>query len=81
MQELDQHSITDVALEQMSSTTDFRLKEIMAVVVRHLHEIAREVDRVGIRRAPRLGSMNPDGRVRQGGCRSESVQGENDVNI
>ena len=44
MQELDQHSITDVALEQMSSTTDFRLKEIMAVVVRHLHEIAREVD-------------------------------------
>jgi catechol 1,2-dioxygenase/hydroxyquinol 1,2-dioxygenase len=44
MQELDQHSITDVTLDQMSSTKDQRLKEIMEVVVRHLHEIAREVD-------------------------------------
>ena len=44
MQELDQHSITDVALDQMSNTQDRRLKEIMDVVVRHLHEIAREVD-------------------------------------
>ena len=44
MKELDQHSITDVALDQMSSTKDLRLKQIMEVVVRHLHEIAREVD-------------------------------------
>ena len=44
MKELDQHSITDAVLEQMSSTKDRRLKEVMAVVVRHLHEIAREVD-------------------------------------
>lgn len=44
MQELDQHSITDAVVEQMSSTSDRRLKEIMEVVVRHLHEIAREVD-------------------------------------
>jgi hydroxyquinol 1,2-dioxygenase len=44
MQELDQHSITDAVLEQMSSTKDQRLKQVMDVVVRHLHEIAREVD-------------------------------------
>jgi hydroxyquinol 1,2-dioxygenase len=44
MQELDQHSITDAVLEQMSSTKDRRLKEVMEVVVRHVHEIAREVD-------------------------------------
>ena len=44
MQELDQHSITDVTVEQMSTTPDRRLKEILEVVVRHLHEIAREVD-------------------------------------
>jgi hydroxyquinol 1,2-dioxygenase len=44
MQELDQHSITDAVLEQMSSTRDRRLKEVMDVVVRHVHEIAREVD-------------------------------------
>jgi hydroxyquinol 1,2-dioxygenase len=44
MQELDQHSITDAVLEQMSSTKDRRLKEVMDVVVRHIHEIAREVD-------------------------------------
>jgi hydroxyquinol 1,2-dioxygenase len=44
MKELDQHSLTDAVLEQMSSTRDQRLKEVMEVVVRHVHEIAREVD-------------------------------------
>src|ERR1041385_4944605 len=44
MQELDQHSITEMTLEQMSTTPDPRLKEILKVVVRHLHEIAREGD-------------------------------------
>jgi catechol 1,2-dioxygenase/hydroxyquinol 1,2-dioxygenase len=44
MQEVDQHSITEAVLEQMSSTPNPRLKEVMAAVVRHLHEICREVD-------------------------------------
>jgi protocatechuate 3,4-dioxygenase beta subunit len=44
MQELDQYSITDAVLEQMSSTKDPRLKHVMEVVIRHLHEIIREAD-------------------------------------
>jgi protocatechuate 3,4-dioxygenase beta subunit len=44
MRELDQHSITDAVVEQMASTKNERLKQIMEVVVRHVHEIAREVD-------------------------------------
>jgi protocatechuate 3,4-dioxygenase beta subunit len=44
MQELDQYTITDVALAQMSSTKDKRLHELMDAAVRHLHEFAREVD-------------------------------------
>src|SRR5215475_1699318 len=37
-------TITDAVIEQMSSTTDPRLKEIMACAVRHLHAFAREVN-------------------------------------
>lgn len=44
MQAIDENTITDAALEQMSSTPDPRLKEIMASLVRHLHSFAREVD-------------------------------------
>jgi hydroxyquinol 1,2-dioxygenase len=44
MQELDQYTITDVALAQMSSTKDKRLHEILDAAVRHLHDFAREVD-------------------------------------
>src|SRR5687767_1962467 len=44
MQELDQYSITDAVLEQMSSTPNPRLKQVMESVVRHIHEICREVD-------------------------------------
>jgi len=42
MQELDQFSVTDAVIEQMSSTPDPRLKQIMESVVRHTHEIIRE---------------------------------------
>jgi protocatechuate 3,4-dioxygenase beta subunit len=41
---IDQNTITDAALEQMSATPDPRLKQIMAALVRHLHAFAREVD-------------------------------------
>jgi hydroxyquinol 1,2-dioxygenase len=41
---IDEKTITDAALDQMASTGDPRLKEIMAVLVRHLHAFAREVD-------------------------------------
>jgi len=41
---IDEKTITDAALDQMSATPDPRLKEIMAALVRHLHAFAREVD-------------------------------------
>lgn len=44
MRAIDQNTITDVALEQMSSTPDPRFREIMSGLVRHLHAFAREVD-------------------------------------
>jgi hydroxyquinol 1,2-dioxygenase len=44
MRMIDETTITDAALEQMSSTPNPRLKEIMAAAVRHLHAFAREVE-------------------------------------
>jgi hydroxyquinol 1,2-dioxygenase len=41
---IDENTITDAALEQMSATPDARLKEIMSALVRHLHAFAREAD-------------------------------------
>jgi hydroxyquinol 1,2-dioxygenase len=41
---IDENTITDAALAQMSATPDERLKEIMSALVRHLHDFAREVD-------------------------------------
>jgi hydroxyquinol 1,2-dioxygenase len=41
---IDEKTITDAALEQMSGTPNERLKEIMAALVKHLHAFAREVD-------------------------------------
>jgi protocatechuate 3,4-dioxygenase beta subunit len=40
----DENTITEAALDQMSTTKDPRLKEIMDSLVRHLHAFAREVD-------------------------------------
>src|SRR3974390_177641 len=44
MQAINEITITDAAVDQMSGTPDPRLKEIMASLVRHLHDFAREVD-------------------------------------
>ena len=44
MTAVDQNTITEVALEQMSGTPDPRFKQIMEALVRHLHSFAREVD-------------------------------------
>ena len=44
MQELDQYSVTEAVLEQMSSTPNPRLKAVMEIVIRHVHEILREAD-------------------------------------
>jgi len=41
---IDEQTITDAALEQMSETRDPRLKQIMACLVKHLHAFAREAD-------------------------------------
>jgi protocatechuate 3,4-dioxygenase beta subunit len=43
MQELTPETITDAVLDQMATTADPRLKEIMACAVKHLHAFAREV--------------------------------------
>jgi hydroxyquinol 1,2-dioxygenase len=44
MRTIDENTITDAALEQMASTPDPRLRQIMASLVRHLHDFTREVD-------------------------------------
>src|SRR5450631_2442549 len=41
---IDENTITDATLEQMATTKDARLKEIMDALVRHLHAFAREID-------------------------------------
>ena len=44
MQDLDVNDVTDAVIEQMSTTPDPRLKEIMEAAVRHLHAFARDVN-------------------------------------
>jgi len=44
MREYTPETITDAVLDQMSTTADPRLAEIMASAVRHLHAFAREVN-------------------------------------
>ena len=44
MKAIDHNTITEVALEQMATTPDPRMKQIMASLVRHLHDFTREVD-------------------------------------
>lgn len=41
---IDENTITEAALEQMSSTPNPRLREIISSLVRHLHAFAREID-------------------------------------
>ena len=41
---INEISITDAAVEQMSATPNPRLRQIMESLVRHLHSFAREVD-------------------------------------
>jgi hydroxyquinol 1,2-dioxygenase len=43
MQDLDEVTVTEAALEQMAKTPDPRMKEIMDAAVRHLHAFARDV--------------------------------------
>jgi protocatechuate 3,4-dioxygenase beta subunit len=44
MRELTPDTITQAVLDQMATTSDPRLKEIMSAAVRHLHAFAAEVD-------------------------------------
>jgi protocatechuate 3,4-dioxygenase beta subunit len=44
MIEFTPETITDAVIERMSTTPDPRLREIMASLVRHLHDFAREVN-------------------------------------
>jgi len=44
MRALTSLTITDAVLEQMASTPDARMKEVMEAAVRHLHAFAREVN-------------------------------------
>ncbi|MGA2293197.1 dioxygenase [Bradyrhizobium sp.] len=43
MRELTPETITDAVLDQMATTPDARMREVMAAAVRHLHAFAREV--------------------------------------
>ena len=43
MRDLNELSVTDAVIEQMADTPDERLREVMASLVRHLHDFAREV--------------------------------------
>ena len=43
MQDLNEASVTAAVLEQMSTTPDKRLNEVMASLVRHMHDFARDV--------------------------------------
>jgi len=44
MRELTPETITDAVLDQMSTTSDPRMREVMAAAVKHLHAFAREVN-------------------------------------
>lgn len=44
MRELTPETITDAVLEQMATTPDPRMREIMASAVKHLHAFARDVN-------------------------------------
>ena len=44
MRELTPDTITDAVLDQMATTPDPRLKEVMASAVKHLHAFAKEVN-------------------------------------
>ena len=43
MRDLTTMSVTDAVLDQMSGTPDARLKQVMASLVRHMHDFARDV--------------------------------------
>jgi protocatechuate 3,4-dioxygenase beta subunit len=44
MRAIDENTITDAVLEQIASTPDARFKQIMTILVKHLHAFAREAD-------------------------------------
>jgi hydroxyquinol 1,2-dioxygenase len=44
MRNLDQHTVTESALERLSECDNPRLKKVMTSLIRHLHEFAREVE-------------------------------------
>ncbi len=44
MRNLDQHTVTESALERLAECPNPRLKEVMTALIRHLHEFAREVN-------------------------------------
>ncbi len=43
MQDLTTKTVTDAVLDQMATTKDARLREVMASLVRHMHDFARDV--------------------------------------
>ncbi len=43
MQDLTTETVTDAVLDQMATTKDARLREVMASLVRHMHDFARDV--------------------------------------
>jgi hydroxyquinol 1,2-dioxygenase len=44
MRIIDEHTITDAVIEQAANTPNPRLKQVMEILVKHLHAFAREAD-------------------------------------
>ena len=44
MKAINEHTITDLAIEQMATTPNPRMRQILESLVRHLHAFTREVD-------------------------------------
>src|ERR1700676_2678644 len=68
MRNLDQHTVTESALERIAQCSNSRLKEVMTSLIRHLHEFAPEVERApegwmkGIEFLPDVGHITDDKR-------------------
>jgi hydroxyquinol 1,2-dioxygenase len=67
MRELTPETITDAVLDQMATTPDARMREVMASAVKHLHAFAREVNLTPAEWIRGIGFMTEVGKM----CTSE----------
>src|ERR1700721_3416030 len=63
MQELTPETITQAVLDQMASTPNPRMKQIMASAVKHLHAFAKDVNLTPAEWIKRIASMTRVGKI------------------